>query len=352
MAKIIALYNHKGGVSKTTTAFNLGWALANLGLRVGIADLDPQCNLTALVLGLNDKEDLNNFFLQKGNEDIYEILNPILVGDNTQINPVKLCKTKNERLYLIAGNVKMSDVDMQLTLGLVSNSYQTFARQFVGAISSIIRETANVNKLDIVLLDMGPSSTGMNRTLLMGSDYFIIPTSPDFFCYQAVQSLSELLPKWKEETDTFRDTRVRNRLPETPPKMLGIISQKYNKYSGKMAKSYEEWMQKIQRYSRDGLAKSLENHDMVIPVELFKEHIKDNEPYNLINVSDFNSLIAMSQKHSVPIFNLGELQINRSGNVRTTMIKSRDEFSRLFNEFAIAICGLTDVNLPKNNPKK
>lgn len=45
MTKIICLFNHKGGVSKTTT-FNLGWMLAKKGKKVLLADFDPQCNLT------------------------------------------------------------------------------------------------------------------------------------------------------------------------------------------------------------------------------------------------------------------------------------------------------------------
>jgi len=51
MAKIINFFNHKGGVSKTTTVFNLSWMLASMGKRVVIADFDPQCNLTGMVLG-------------------------------------------------------------------------------------------------------------------------------------------------------------------------------------------------------------------------------------------------------------------------------------------------------------
>jgi cellulose biosynthesis protein BcsQ len=56
VVKIITLFNHKGGVSKTTTAFNLGWMLARKNQRVLLVDCDPQCNLTGMVLGLEDLE--------------------------------------------------------------------------------------------------------------------------------------------------------------------------------------------------------------------------------------------------------------------------------------------------------
>ena len=49
--KKIVLFNHKGGVSKTTTTFNLGWKFAEKGRKVLLVDGDPQCNLTSLFLG-------------------------------------------------------------------------------------------------------------------------------------------------------------------------------------------------------------------------------------------------------------------------------------------------------------
>jgi cellulose biosynthesis protein BcsQ len=58
MAKRIALFNYKGGVSKTTTTFNLGWMLALKGKRVIMVDADPQCNLTGFVL---DEEEFSDY---------------------------------------------------------------------------------------------------------------------------------------------------------------------------------------------------------------------------------------------------------------------------------------------------
>jgi cellulose biosynthesis protein BcsQ len=70
MAPIISLFNHKGGVSKTTTAFNLGWALADRGHRVLIVDGDPQCNLTGTVLGFDGINDFALFYEKNPNSNI------------------------------------------------------------------------------------------------------------------------------------------------------------------------------------------------------------------------------------------------------------------------------------------
>ena len=56
MVKKIAVFNHKGGVSKTTTTFNLGWMLARKGKRTGGGVADAQCNLTLYSIGQNEYE--------------------------------------------------------------------------------------------------------------------------------------------------------------------------------------------------------------------------------------------------------------------------------------------------------
>ena len=61
-SKRIALFNHKGGVSKTTTAFNLGWMLASKGHQVVLVDADPQCNLSGLVLGYKGQTEFESFY--------------------------------------------------------------------------------------------------------------------------------------------------------------------------------------------------------------------------------------------------------------------------------------------------
>jgi len=76
MTKKIALFNHKGGVSKTTTTFHLGWILAELGKKVILVDADPQCNLTGLVLGYQKKIELEDFYQSGKNQNLRDGLSP------------------------------------------------------------------------------------------------------------------------------------------------------------------------------------------------------------------------------------------------------------------------------------
>ena len=79
MPTTISLFNHKGGVSKTTTTFNLGWALADAGYKVLLVDLDSQCNLTGIILGYSKiDEGLDRFYESRTNLTLKEALqNPI-----------------------------------------------------------------------------------------------------------------------------------------------------------------------------------------------------------------------------------------------------------------------------------
>ena len=362
---LISLFNHKGGVSKTTTTFNLGWTFAKKGLKTLIVDADPQCNLTSYVLGLQQKEEMDSFYKNVENDNIHSKLSDIIEGKNVVPQPVKPCKTLNDNLFLIAGNLLMSDLDINLTTGLTSGRFLPFAKQFIGAFHKIVRSTAINHQCEIILVDMSPNAGAMNRCVLMSSDYFLIPTSPDFFSYQAIQSLGDMLPKWDEDFKEFRTQSTTNALPENPPRMLGIISQKYRPYTKRIptegliekinifkrneteekkkqgiAKSFKDWIDKIQEASKNILAEELKNKKMVIEEDLFKKYVQDESPYNLISIGDFNSLIALSQKFSKPIFELTDSELDFKGNVLQQMKENQEQFENAFEYLATRICNI------------
>lgn len=66
------------------------------------------------------------------------------------------------------------------------------------------------------------------------------------------------------------------------------------------------------------------------------------DAYN-INISDFNSLIAQSQKHKTPVFELVDAEIEQSGKILVNMKKSKNDFKKVFEEFAKNVVGLTKL---------
>lgn len=93
MAKRLVVFNHKGGVSKTTSAYNLGWMMSERS-RVLLVDADPQCNLTGLVLG----DDFEKYYTddETKNQNIKDGVSATFDGKPVPIQAVD-CKSPRAR---------------------------------------------------------------------------------------------------------------------------------------------------------------------------------------------------------------------------------------------------------------
>jgi hypothetical protein len=206
-----------------------------------------------------------------------------------------------------------------------------------GAACALLRMTAQQYKIDAVIVDMSPSVGALNECLLMGSDYFIVPTSPDFYCNQAVSSLSRVVPRWNNEVQQFRNSALLHPFPAKPPKFCGIISQRYRPRSGSPAQSFQQWIDVIKQTVLQEFVPALTPGGMTISVAEFNAASPGDTPFNLINIADFNSLIAQSQKYNTPVFALSDAQIEQAGVILKTMKESRDSFKTSFNALANTI---------------
>ena len=343
MTKMICLFNHKGGVSKTTTAFQLGWMLARKGKTVLLADFDPQCNLTGMIMGFQSSEDLES---QYHEHNIKDGLAPAFVAKPQEISAVDCIEVpQNNRLLLLPGHIGLAEYETTLGIAQELSGSLTTLRNLPGSIRYLLEKTAEATSADFVIIDMSPSLGPLNQNLLMTADFFIVPLHPDFFSSMALSSLAATLPRWKRWADTAYDTKVLREadypFPQPRIEFIGSIVQNYRVRKGVPTKAFGRWFDALTNGLQNTLIPAMERANM-IDVSRFKNAI-DSDPWEpLAEISDFNSLIALSQEHQVPVYELTSKLAQQQGIVWDGTKRSRDAFHSIFASLADKVLALTE----------
>ena len=360
MAKQIALFNHKGGVGKTTTTFNLGWMLAKKGKKVIIVDCDPQCNLTGMVIGFQDAKSFESIYKSEGVTNIRDGLAPAFESRPELIAPVD-CKSINGQpnMHLLPGHIGLAEYEVTLGIAQELSGSLVTLKNLPGAIYYLFTKTAKKYDADFILIDMSPSLGPINQNLLTTSDYFIVPMFPDYFSAMATQSLVTILPKWSAWAKHAKTLLLLQEaiypFPDKTPKFLGTIIQNYRVKDAEPAKAFEQWIDEIKIGVRTKLMPVLSECDMLLHDELYYKasmigsghtelslFFEDIASQPILQLSDFNTLIALSQKHNAPVFDLIDEQLEKSGYVLETMRRSMQNFQELFSAGADRIITLTE----------
>ena len=347
MAISIALFNHKGGVSKTTTTFNLGWMLASKGKTVVMVDTDPQCNLTGMVLGYQGQSDFASFYEQQPQRNIRAGLEPAFESQPKLISgvdcvPVAACP----HLYLLPGHVAIAEYEV--TLGIAQELSATIVtlKNLPGAVHYLLQKTADKFNADYLLIDMGPSLSAFNQNILMTSDYFIIPTYPDYFSVMALDSLARILKTWHGWATKARTSDVLLEadypFPQITTRFLGTIVQNFRPRGDGPALAFQHWVDKIKTTVEDTLVPVLERTKMMLNTRTYGEELTANG-YRLALIPNFNSLIAQSQKYSTAVFALTDAQLERQGVVLEITQNSQKQLQNQFEDLAEKIIRMTSV---------
>jgi chromosome partitioning protein len=160
--RIICLMNQKGGVGKTTTAVNLGAALAEMGRRVCMIDLDPQSHLT-INYGLDPEPERVSLY-------------HVLVDERPFVEAIHAV---GERLWVVPSSIDLAAAEIELVtvLGremLLKNSIEAAALDY-----------------DFLLMDCPPSLGLLTINALCAATEVIIPMQPQFLALQGVAKLLE-----------------------------------------------------------------------------------------------------------------------------------------------------------------
>ncbi len=163
-ATVFTVANQKGGVGKTTTAINLSWALADLGVRTVLIDLDPQANATS-GLGVAKEEGGSLYGPLCGNGDALSKIRPL---------------GGNGRLFLIPSEVDMAAIEIEL------------AQQddYLAALRKCIEPVRASGDYDVVVLDCPPALGMLSMNSLAAADYLLIALQCE---YLAMEGLGQIL---------------------------------------------------------------------------------------------------------------------------------------------------------------
>lgn len=347
MAKRVALFNHKGGVSKTTTTFHLGWMLAQKGYKVVLVDADPQCNLSGLVLGFHGEPEFETFYQSESGRNIRGGLAPAFESQPRSIVAVDCVPvTGREGLFLLPGHIRLSEYEV--TLGIaqeLSGSIQTL-QNLPGSLSYLFDVTAEHHDADYLLIDMNPSLSAINQNVLMTSDFFIIPSSPDYFSVMAIESLSAVIPRWHAWSERLKTNPILRSAtypyPERNPKLLGTIIQKFRPRKGAPTIGFQQWIDTINERVSNQLIPSLEPLRMLLSMEKYQEIEGLYPSLCLSQIADFNTLIAKSQEYQTPVFSLSKEQLGHVGTVLETDQAKMQEFEDIFSILADSVITLTE----------
>jgi chromosome partitioning protein len=179
--RIISLANQKGGVGKTTTAINLGTALAAIGERVLIVDLDPQGNAST-GLGIDRRS---------RNVSTYDVL----IGEAPLRDAV--VPTAVPRLHIAASTMDLSGLELELG----STKDRAFRlRDAIAALNQNVSEPADYT---YVLIDCPPSLNLLTVNAMAASDAILVPLQCEFF---ALEGLSQLLQTVEQVRTTLNPT--------------------------------------------------------------------------------------------------------------------------------------------------
>ena len=336
--KKILLFNHKGGVSKTTSTFHIGWMLAEMGHKVLLVDADPQCNLTSLFLGDSFDEYYENKATSESNimdgvkNAYYGVPQPIEAFDCPN-NPM------NRNLYLLPGHMNLSEYDIQLNFAFSASTAMQSIRSLPGAFNDLIEKCAYKLGADYIFIDLNPGLSAINQDMFLICDAFIIPTNPDTFSLMSIRSLSTILPKWvrwkNENINLFKTSAYP--LPEGTPKFIGEIPQRFNIRNGKATSAYRTKISEISTVVVDEFIPKLKEANMLYSEEDYKRGCIDTNNFILQEIKDFQGLSPKSLNVNVPVYKLTDEQLKTTGSVLAAQKQNILEFYAVYADIASKI---------------
>ena len=364
--KIIALFNNKGGVGKSTLAFHLGYALNELGHKTLLMDLDPQCNLT--INGI-DEEELHNIWKSEdpyiddfenaknsiGNfskiianpRSIHFLLKPAEDGISDFEFLPPLIKLDNN-LELLPGRLSIHMYENKLAERW-SGSYQgdNLSIRTITNIRNICQKYSEINDYEYIIVDTSPSLGILNKSIISTVDGFLVPAQPDMFSLYGIRNIGSALESWLKEFEiiySLISTEKRKKFPERFVQFIGYTIYNSRPYAGlneyNLSRAHYNYVQQIPDVIRHFIK---EKNREKISDEIISTPIGGSAVMHT-----HNTYPSMSQKYKCPIWLVPDIAPRRETDTKliSSISGNRDSYYAIrerYYEFANAL--LERINL-------
>lgn len=323
-SKTVILFNHKGGVSKTLTTFNLAWMLTEKNKRVLVVDCDPQCNMSELFLG----NDFDDYYTNDTTKNM-NVKDALRVAFESRPEPIKAIECfpspHNSNLFLLPGHMDLSEFEPSLSLAMNSNNVMTALQNLPGALPQLINLCAERYCIDYIFIDVNPGLSALNQISFVMADRFLVPTNPDPFSLMALKTLSKVLPRWRQWAINTRPIleNASYPLPVAEMKFVGEISQRFNRRNNKPTASYRAVISEIAAFINGPFAEKLRSYEMICC----------RPDYHLAEIPDFGAMLQKANELRVPVFFLNDDEVPGGAAFANTTAK-RDEIKDIFSHLA------------------
>jgi len=293
----LALFNHKGGVGKTTLTVNLAFTLADMGNQVLLVDSDPQCNLTSYLVAADVVDKWLDESETAGGQTIWSALRPLVEAGKGIKTIIPFERAK--RVFLVPGDIRLSQYELDLQQAWL-DCLQRKIRGFVEttALSKLVDACATSVEADFVLYDVGPNIGPLNRAILLDSDFFIVPGACDYFSTRALKTLGHSIAGWIKDWNVIAQLAPSD-VPLIPgrPAYLGYVLQRFRMYGGDISSTYREYARQLDRHSYGDVAAVLKEIDeQLAPGSLSQ--------FKLGQIKDFATLANLAQEQGLAMANV------------------------------------------------
>ncbi|MBI4569538.1 MAG: AAA family ATPase [Planctomycetes bacterium] len=289
---VIAFFNNKGGVGKTTMVYHLAWMLADSGVRAIAADLDPQCNLTAAFLD----EDRIEEVMAKGERalTVFSAVRDLKRGTGD----VKEPHVENiaNRLGLIAGDMGLSTFEDQLSENwpkCLDGDERAF--RVTSAFYRVVQLAGAKQESDVIVVDLGPNLGAINRAALIASDFVVIPLGPDLFSLQGLENLGPALRRWRKawkERIKKKPAGADIDLPKGSIQPIGYVLLRHSIRLDRPVKAFERWAARVPGTYAEAVLDTIVDASVSI----------DTDPACIAKLRDYRSLMPLAQEARKPMF--------------------------------------------------